>query len=83
MELQIKKSDVERILDIILNIKDNLNDKSIVKNEIEKLKEYPQSIVDEFLNCIITFTENNFEVTKDNYLGVVGYMLLRLNFMCK
>ena len=67
MELQIKKSDVE----------------SIVKNEIEKLKEYPQSIVDEFVNCIITFTENNFEVTKDNYLGVVGYMLLRLNFMCK
>ena len=83
MELQIKKSDVERLLDIILNIKDNLNDESIVKNEIEKLKEYPQSIVDEFVNCIITFTENNFEVTKDNYLGVVGYMLLRLNFMCK
>jgi hypothetical protein len=79
MELQIKRSDVERLLDIILNIKDNLNNESIVKNEIEKLKEFPQPIVDEFVNCITTFINNNFEITKDNYLGVVGYMLLRLN----
>lgn len=45
----------------------------------EILSDYPADIVEEFMKCVNDLGLKNFIVTKDNYQGVLSYIMIRLN----
>lgn len=82
MELKYKTSDTEKLVYAFAKISEHKNDLSIVAEEMKKLMiEYPPKIIETFLHCIEIF-ENKYDedYLKDNYMGVIGYITLRLNF---
>lgn len=83
MELKYKTADVEKMIDVFSAIQEHKekDNKEGMVNEMIKLVDYPVYIVQEFLNCIDTMAEANHDENwlKDHYLGVIGYIVIRLN----
>lgn len=46
-----------------------------------KIVDYPVSVLQEFLNCMTALNDKNQEFLKENYMGVIGYITLRLNLI--
>jgi len=83
MELKYKTSDAEKMIDVFSAIQEHKEkgDNAGIVNEMVKLVDYPVYIVQEFINCIDALAEANHEENwlKDHYLGVIGYIVIRLN----
>lgn len=82
MELKYKTSDTEKLIDTFAKISEHKDDLSIVAEEMKKLMvEYPPNVIETFLHCIEMIEDKHDEdYLKDNYMGVIGYITLRLNF---
>lgn len=80
-ELKYKNKDTLNMIDIFVNICDNRDAGNMVELETElvKLTKYPTRVVEEFVRCIDMIKNKN--VTKDNYLPLVGYITIRLNLV--
>lgn len=80
-ELKYKVKDTLDMIDIIVNICDSKDAGNMVEleNELVKLTKYPTKVIEEFVRCIDMIKHKN--VTKDNYLPLVGYITLRLNLV--
>lgn len=80
-ELKYKTKDTLDMIDIIVNICDSKDAGNMVEleNELVKLTKYPTKVIEEFVRCIDMIKHKN--VTKDNYLPLVGYITLRLNLV--
>ena len=77
MELKYKSSDTIKLIDIFANLSNGIDDNNLLAKEIEKVSQYPAYIVNEFLKCINILT---IEQVKTKYMGVIGYITMRLNF---
>ena len=77
MELKYKSSDTIKLIDIFANLSKGIDDNNLLAKEIEKVSQYPAYIVNEFLKCINVLT---IEQVKTQYIGVIGYITMRLNF---
>lgn len=83
MELKYKTADVQKMIDVFAEIqyKKEAKDYKGMVDEMVKLIDYPAYIIQEFLNCIDALAENDKgeEDLKKNYLGFIGYIVIRLN----
>ena len=82
MGLKYKIADVEKMIDVFSTIEKNRTNPGEVVEQLTRLLDYPVYIVQEFLNCIDAISENNNneDFLKNKYYGVIGYIVLRLNF---
>ena len=80
MELVYKSSDVEKMVDVFASISEKKNNPTEVYNEMIKLIDYPVNVLQEFLKCMEILVDKDQNYLKENYMGVIGYITLRLNF---
>ena len=81
MELVYKSSDVEKMIDVFASISEKKNNPTEVCNEMIKLIDYPVNVLQEFLHCMEILEDKDQNYLKENYMGVIGYITLRLNFV--
>ena len=81
MELVYKSSDVEKMIDVFASISEKKNNPTEVYNEMIKLIDYPVNVLQEFLHCMEILADKDQNYLKENYMGVIGYITLRLNFV--
>lgn len=76
--LQYTSKDVITMIDCFASIYDKKDDLLSALKEIETLKKYPTEVLSEFLDCMTTcrITDNDI---KENYMGIIGYITLKLN----
>jgi len=82
MELKYKVADVEKMIDTFSTLSKECDDNESAKLKTqaqEQLSDYPVDIVEEFMKCINDLESKNIIVTKDNYQGILGYLMIRLN----
>lgn len=77
MELKYKSSDTIKLIDIFANLSKEIDNNNLLAKEIEKLTQYPINVINEFLICVSKLNETQI---KENYMGVIGYITMRLNF---
>lgn len=85
MELKYKTADVQKMIDVFAEIqcKKEAKDYEGMVNEMLKLIDYPAYIIQEFLNCMDALAANDNgdeKKLKEDYWGIIGYIVLRLNF---
>lgn len=82
MELKIKTSDVEKMIDAFATISVNKDNSTVLYNEMIKLVDYPVNILQEFLKCM-TLLSNQFtdDDIKTKYNEIIAYVTMRLNFI--
>ena len=80
MELVYKSSDIEKMVDVFASISEKKNNPTEVYNEMIKLIDYPVNVLQEFLKCMEILVDKDQNYLKENYMGVIGYITLRLNF---
>lgn len=80
MELVYKSSDVEKMIDVFASISEKKNNSTEVYNEMIKLIDYPVNVLQKFLKCMEILEDKDQNYLKENYMGVIGYITLRLNF---
>ena len=75
--------DVENMIDTFGEIIEKKDSPEDIIEELEKLIDYPIPVLQEFLNCMEIFSKktNNEEYVKENYWGVIGYVVMRLNLI--
>ena len=81
MELKYKTSDTENLVDVFASISEKKNNPTEVYNEMIKLIDYPTNVLQEFLKCMEILADKDQNYLKENYMGVIGYITLRLNFV--
>ena len=82
MELKYKVADVEKMIDVFTTLseeRDVNKSAKLMAQALETLSDYPVDIVEEFVKCINDLESKNIIATKDNYQGVLGYIMIRLN----
>lgn len=83
MELKYKSTDVEKMIDVFSEISENKDNQTKVIEELQKLINYPVNVLQEFLHCMEILESKDQNYLKENYLGVIGYITLRLNLCAK
>lgn len=83
MELKYKSTDVEKMIDVFSEISENKDNQTKVMEELQKLINYPVNVLQEFLHCMEILESKDQNYLKENYLGVIGYITLRLNLCTK
>ena len=78
MGLKYKSDDVNKLVNSFYNISKDTSDRDTLQKELSEITKYPVNVVNEFLKCIRLFTS---EQIKDNYIGVLGYITIRLNIV--
>ena len=78
-ELKYKAKDTQNLVDIFANLSESNFNKDVIKTELEKLTKYPTNVIEEFLDCINLLKED--EINKDKYMGIIGYITMRLNLV--
>lgn len=81
MKFKYKSSDVEKMVDVFASISENKNNPTEVYNEMIKLIDYPVNVLQEFLKCMEILADKDQNYLTENYIGVIGYIALRLNFV--
>ena len=79
--LKYTSKDTEKMIDVFVSIADKRNNPKELYNEMIKLIDYPVPVLQEFLNCMTVLNDKNQEFLKENYMGVIGYITLRLNLI--
>lgn len=83
MELKYTVKDVEKMIDTFGEIIEKKDSPEDIIEELKKLIDYPIPVLQEFLNCMEIFSKktNDEEYVKENYWGVIGYVVMRLNLI--
>jgi hypothetical protein len=79
--LKYTSKDTEKMIDVFASIADKKDNPEELHKEMLKIVDYPVSVLQEFLNCMTALNNKNQEFLKENYMGVIGYITLRLNFI--
>lgn len=80
MEIKYTTKDVEKMIDVFAIVSDNKENYEVLCNEMVKLVNYPVNILDEFLKCMELLSDKDQNFLKENYMGVITYITMRLNF---
>lgn len=78
-ELKYKAKDTQNLVDIFANLSESNFNKEVIKTELEKLTQYPTNVIEEFLKCVNLLKED--DINEDKYMGVIGYITMRLNLV--
>ena len=81
MKLKYTSKDTEKLIDVFASIFDNKDNYSELHKEMLKIVDYPISVIQEFLNCMTALESKNQDFLKENYVGVIGYITIRLNLV--
>ncbi len=82
MELKYKVADVKKMIDVfttLSKVRDTNKFPKLMAQAQEILSDYPSDIVEEFVKCVNDLESKNIIATKDNYQGVLDYIMIRLN----
>ena len=79
--LKYTSKDTEKMIDVFASIADKKDNTEELYKEMLKIIDYPVPILQEFLNCMTALNDKNQEFLKENYMGVIGYITLRLNLI--
>ncbi len=77
--LQYTSKDTEKMIDVFASIADKKDNPEELHKEMLKIVDYPVSVLQEFLNCMTALNNKNQEFLKENYMGFICYITLRLN----
>ena len=78
-ELKYKVKDTQNLVDIFANLSESNFNQEVIKTELEKLTQYPTNVIEEFLKCVNLLKED--DINEDKYMGVIGYITMRLNLV--
>jgi hypothetical protein len=83
MGLKYTKQDIDKMVEVFsaINDKKKANDGKGVLDELVKLIDYPVPVLREFLKCMESFSDKDENYLKENYMGVIGYIIIRLNLV--
>ena len=79
--IKYTSKDTEKMIDVFASIADKKDNPKELYKEMLKIVDYPVPVLQEFLNCMTALNDKNQEFLKENYMGVIGYITLRLNFI--
>ena len=79
--LKYTSKDTEKLIDVFASIADKKDNTEELYKEMLKIINYPVSVLQEFLKCMTALNDKNQEFLKENYMGVIGYITLRLNLI--
>ena len=79
--LKYTSKDTEKMIDVFASIADKKDNPKELYKEMLKIIDYPVPVIQEFLNCMNTLNDKNQEFLKENYMGVIGYITIRLNLV--
>ncbi len=79
--LKYTSKDIDKMINAFASISENKENPYKVYNEMIKLIDYPSNVLWEFLHCMGMFEKKDQNYIKDNYQGVISYIILRLNFV--
>lgn len=78
--MKYKSTDVQKLIDIFAEITENRDNPVRLAEEISKLTDYPLLVIQKFLHCMELLDNKDEDYLKENYMGIIGYITLRLNF---
>lgn len=79
--LKYTSKDTEKLIDVFASIADKRDNPEELYKEMLKIVDYPVPVLQEFLNCMTALNNKNQEFLKENYMGVIGYITIRLNLV--
>jgi len=79
--LKYTSKDTEKMIDVFASIADKRDNPEELYKEMLKIVNYPVPVLQEFLNCMTALNNKNQEFLKENYMGVIGYITIRLNLI--
>ena len=79
--LKYTSKDTEKLIDIFASIANKRNNPEELYKEMLKIVDYPVPVLQEFLNCMTALEKKDEKFLKENYMGVIGYITMRLNFV--
>lgn len=79
--LKYTSKDTEKMIDVFASIADKKDNPEELYKEMLKIIDYPVPVLQEFLNCMTALESKNQNFLKENYMGVIGYITLRLNLI--
>ena len=79
--LKYTSKDTEKMIDVFASIADKKDNPEELYKVMLKIVDYPVPVLQEFLNCMTALNDKNQEFLKENYMGVIGYITLRLNLI--
>ena len=81
--LKYKTSDTERLIKLVSEIQERVENLPIVNEELIKeltdLSEYPINVIETLMECISVLEIKDENYLKENYQGVIAYITLCLN----
>ena len=81
MKIKYTHRDVEKMINAFAIVSGNKENYEVLCNEMVKLiNNYPVNILHEFLKCMEVLSNKDQNFLKENYMGVIAYITMRLNF---
>ena len=79
--LKYTSKDTENLIDVFASIADKRNNPEELYKEMLKIVDYPVPVLQEFLNCMTAIEKKDEKFLKENYMGAIGYITIRLNLV--
>lgn len=79
--LKYNSKDTEKMINVFAALAEKQDNPTKINNEIVKLLNYPVPVLQEFLNCMEILGKHDENYIKENYMGVIGYVTLRINLV--
>lgn len=79
--LKYNSKDTEKMINVFAVLAKKQDNPIAISNEIVKLLNYPVPVLQEFLNCMEILGKYDENYIKENYMGVIGYVTLRINLV--
>lgn len=79
--LKYNSKDTEKMINVFAALAEKQDNSTEISNEIVKLLDYPVPVLEEFLKCMEALEKHDENYIKENYIGVIGYVTLRINLV--
>ena len=79
--LKYNSKDTEKMINVFAALAEKQDNSTEISNEIVKLLDYPVPVLQEFLKCMEVLEKHDENYIKENYMGVIGYVTLRINLV--
>lgn len=79
--LKYNSKDTEKMIDVFAALAEKQDNTAEIGNKIVKLLDYPVPVLQEFLKCMEALEKHDVNYLKENYMGVIGYITLRINLV--
>ena len=79
--LKYNSKDTENMINVFAALAEKQDNPTEINNEIVRLLDYPVPVLQEFLKCMEVLEKHDENYIKENYMGVIGYITLRINLV--